>query len=214
MSLSPAACLLPLLALPPATAWRDQPGKDGVIARTAPSGSGAPWGYAEGEINAPPAAVLAHLTDFAHLVGRVPRLREARVVEPATVDAEGLMSAVVYFDYDLPWPLSDRDYTVRYRWAPEAFDGAPAGSEGWRIVVEDAEYLGPPASKSAVRVRGIRGEWRVAPVKDAYHTLLRYTLLADFGGSLPQSVRDQTAWRQPMETIIGVRKSVESRAGK
>lgn len=191
-----------LIALPPPTppaddaaAWHTLKTVDGVTLRRADSGRKAPWGEGEGEIAAPLERVIAHLTDFASLSKYMPRLAELKVI----ARSEG--EAIVYFRFDLPWPISDRDWTLRYRWR----------RDGDRFVMSwcDASDRGPPPG-SAVRVTPMRGRWELQATPRGT-TLARYVFLAELGGSLPSSVVEQTAWKQPLQTIRGVRLATTSR---
>ncbi len=188
--------LVALPPLPPTDGWKVASRAEGIVAATAPSGLIGPWGSAEGVVAAPLDEVLAHLTDFAALPREVPRLAEVRVIRRA----EG--EAIVYFRIDLPWPISDRDYTARYRWGPLPDGGA-------RLVIDDADDQGPPPGK-AVRVRLVRGTWDLHPSPSG-GTAVRHVLLMDLGGWLTRSIVEQTAWKQPLESIKGVRRAVERR---
>ena len=199
-----AACvaldLLAQLALPvppraDAAVWQTLKTVDGVTLKRAPSDRAAPWGLGEGEIAAPLDRVIAHLTDFASLGKWMPRLAELRVIE------RGADEAVVYFRFDLPWPISDRDWTLRYRWQ----------RDGDRFVMTwtDASDRGPPPG-SAVRVTPMRGYWELTATPRGT-TFARYVFLAVLGGSLPRSVAAETAWKQPLGSIRGVRSATTSR---
>lgn len=199
-----AACvaldLLASLALPipppvDAASWQTVKTVDGVTLKRAPSDRAAPWGLGEGEIAAPIDRVIAHLTDFAALGKWMPRVADLRVLE------RGADEAVVYFRFDLPWPISDRDWTLRYRWR----------RDGDRFVMTwcDAADRGPPPG-SAVRVTPMRGYWELTAIA-AGKTLARYVFLAELGGSLPRSVAEQTAWKQPLGSIRGVRSATTGR---
>jgi uncharacterized protein YndB with AHSA1/START domain len=179
--------------LPPAVddpAWQVVSTVDDVIVRRAHApGVAAPWGWGEGEIAAPMERVIAHLTDFEGLVRWVPRLVEVRVIERCTDEA------VVYFRFDLPWPVSDRDWTLRYRWRREG--------ERFVMIWSDANDRGPPPGR-ALRVAPLRGRWELWPTGRGT-TAGRYVFLAELGGRLPRSVVEQTAWKQPLQTFRGVR---------
>jgi hypothetical protein len=188
--------LLPPPAPPAADApvWRWIKEEHGVKLRTAPSEHPrAPWGEAVAEIARPIDAVIAHLTDFEGAKKFIPRVAEIRLLKRA--DGE----ALVYYRFDLPWPISDRDWTVRYRFS-RAADGS------FLMVWSDANAEGPPPGR-AVRVQLVRGLWSLEATPQGT-TRARYSFATDFGGHLPQSVVDQTAWRQPLGTIEGVRKAL------
>src|SRR5436305_1955526 len=156
--LSLTACVaLDLLAqlaqpIPPAVDvinWHTLKTVVGETLKSAPSSDrAAPWSLGEGEIAAPIDRVIAHLTDFAALGKWMPRDADLRVIE------RGADEAVVYFRFDLPWPISDRDWTLRYRWH----------RDGPRFVMtwSDANDRGPPPGR-AVRVTPLRGYWELSP---------------------------------------------------
>jgi len=108
----------------------------------------APWGSAEGLIDAPIGRVLAHLTtEFDRMVGRVPYLKRAEVIK------RNARAATVYFYFKPPWLCllcSDRDYTVTYRWG-RAADGHVG------IVIETDNDAGPRPG-DALRVKMLRGQ--------------------------------------------------------
>lgn len=179
---------------PAPPSWKQVKVVDGIVVRTAPSGVKPPWGSAMGTIDAPPARVLAHLLDFADAPKHVPRLAEARVLR------RGDDEAVVYFFLDLPWPISNRDYTARFRWQTRP-DGDVV------LLVEDDNREGPP-ERGAIRVTLLRGLWRLHPVDGGRRTEARYDFLGDFGGMMTRSMIEQTDWKNPLETIQGVRKAL------
>ncbi len=179
---------------PDDAAWKTYATVDGVRLARAPS-SPASWGMGEGEIAAPLERVIAHLTDFPSLRKWMPRVAELRVLE------RGADEALVYFRFDLPWPLSDRDWTLRYRWR----------RDGDRFVMTwvDANERGPAPGR-AVRVAPVRGYWELLATATGT-TRARYVFLALLGGALPRRVSDETAWKQPLGSIRGVRSATTSR---
>jgi hypothetical protein len=186
------AAELPPPAPPPLDdrVWQPVNTVDGVtLKRARVPDRAAPWGLGEGEIAAPIERVIAHLTDFAGLLRHVPRLVEVRELERR--DGE----ALVYFRFDMPWPITDRDWILRYRWQRE---GA-----AWVMTWSDVPGGGPPP-KRAVRVSPVRGRWELWPTARGT-TAARYVFLVELGGRLPRSVVEQTTWKQPLQTFRGVR---------
>jgi hypothetical protein len=181
---------------PDAAAWRAVKVVDGVTLTRAPSTVPSPWGAAEGDIEAPIERVIAHLTDFAILRRIVPRLAELRILW------RGADEALLYFRFDLPWPISDRDWTMHYRWRHEG--------DGFVMAWSDANERGPPPGKP-LRVTPLRGSWQLWP-RGPSRTHARYVSLENLGGHLPHSVIEQTSWKQPLETFRGVRAAIA--AGK
>jgi hypothetical protein len=179
----------PLPPSPDDGAWVTLKTVAGVRLASAPSEMGVPWGLGEGDIAAPLARVVAHLTDFPSLPRWMPRVAELRVIARAADEA------TVYFRFDLPWPLSDRDWTVHYRWHAEP--------QRFLMIWTDANDRGPPPTR-AVRVSPMRGYWDLTATATGL-THARYVFLAELGGALPRSVATTTAWKQPLETFRGVR---------
>jgi len=182
--------------LPPppddAHAWQPVKVVDGIaVARAplAPPLQHLTWGVAEGDIEAPIERVIAHLTDFELLRRIVPRLAELRVL------SRGTDEALLYFRFDLPWPISDRDWTSRYRWRREG--------DGFVMTWADVPDRGPPPGKP-VRVSPLRGVWQLWP-RGTNRTHARYVSLENLGGRLPRSIVEQTSWKQPLETFRAVR---------
>jgi carbon monoxide dehydrogenase subunit G len=175
--------------------WTNVKTVDGVTLKRAPSDRAAPWGMGEAEIAAPLDRVVAHLTDFGSLAKWMPRVADLRVIERRDDEA------IVYFKLDLPWPISDRDWTLRYRWQREG--------DRFVMIWSDANDRGPPSGR-AVRVAPMRGYWELTATATR-STRARYVFLAELGGSLPRSVGEQTAWKQPLGTLRGVRLATTSR---
>jgi polyketide cyclase/dehydrase/lipid transport protein len=183
-----AALPAPRPPAPDDAAWKTVKTVDGVTLKRAPA-EHAPWGMGEGEIAAPLDKVIAHLTDFPSLGQWMPRVAELRVLERR--DGE----AVVYFRFDLPWPISDRDWTLRYRWH----------RDGDHFVMSwfDVNDRGPAPGR-AVRVSPVRGYWELAANANGT-TRARYVFFAELAGSLPRAVSEETAWKQPLGSFRGVR---------
>jgi hypothetical protein len=188
------AAELPQPLPPPADdrGWQPVKVADGIAVTRAPLAAPLQlltWAAAEGDLDAPIDRVIAHLTDFELLRKIVPRLAELRIL------SRGNDEALLYFRFDLPWPISDRDWTSRYRWR----------REGERFVMtwSDDNDRGPPPGKP-VRVSPLRGTWELWPRGPA-RTHARYVSLENLGGKLPRSIVEQTSWRQPLETFRAVR---------
>jgi hypothetical protein len=179
-------------------AWRVLRTVDGVkLAQADSDRPGTPWGLGEGEIAAPLAVVAAHLTDVGALSRFLPRVEAVQVLRR---DAD---EAVVYFRFDLPWPISDRDWTVRYRFGLDA-----AGR--FRMQWSDVNELGPPPHRT-VRVSPVRGAWELSATAHGT-TWARYVFLAELGGHPPRGVIEQTVWKQPLETIQGIRRALSAKS--
>jgi hypothetical protein len=153
------------------------------------------WGLARGRVEAPADAIFRRVSDFESLPRVYPWLDDVRVL------ARGEGNALVYFHYDLPWPISDRSYTATHRWWTE-----PSGT----IVldVQDAGRVALP-DDGAVHVERVLTRMTFAPV--GVGTEVEYLFRADLAGMLPHGVRAQTAWKIPMNAVLSMRRSLEPR---
>jgi hypothetical protein len=151
------------------------------------------WGYAEGRVQASPEAIFARIGNFEALPHVFPWLATVRVLE------RGDHTALVYFRYDLPWPLSDRSYTARHRWWTEP-DGTIV------LDVEGTSGLGPPTG-DAVAIERVLTRVVLTPVEGTI-TEVGYLFRADLAGMLPRRVRAQTAWKIPLNVMLSMRRSL------
>ena len=197
------AALLALLATvggeaatPGPVGWRLAREVDGVVAWTAETQDEF-WGYARGRVQAPPDAIFDRIGNFESLPAVYPWLDRVQVLE------RGDHTALVYFHYDLPWPLSDRSYTARHRWHTD-----PGGT----IVldVEEENGASPPAD-GAVHVENVLAQIVLAPVDGGAASDVGYLFRADLAGMLPRTVRAQTAWKVPLNVVLSMRTSLEPR---
>jgi hypothetical protein len=84
------------------------------------------------------------------------------------------------------------------------------GGGHFRMQWRDANELGPPPRR-AVRVSPVRGAWELSPTARGT-TWARYLFLAELGGHLPRAVFEETVWKQPLETLQGIRKALSAKS--
>ena len=150
-----------------------------------------------GTLAAEPEAVRAVLLDLEGFARWFPALDEWRVLsrEPGT--------ALVYGRQALPWPVSDRDYVVRYRW-----QDSPDGS--FRLEAVGRPDAGPAPSGGAVRLQRLRSEWRIGPDAGG-GTRASYRYEGE-SGPLPAWVA-RRAWRSQTRAVLdGLARELERRA--
>jgi hypothetical protein len=176
-----------------AVSWSLEQVVDGVSAWGTEQPGGF-WGYARGQVDVPADVIFRRVSDFEALPKMYPWLEGVRVLE------RGESSALVYFHYGLPWPLSDRSFTAWHRW--------------WRddlgtivLVVEDASPLGP-SDDGAVHVQRIFARMSFTPQDGGTASEVDYLLRADVAGLLPRAVRAQTAWKIPLNAVLSMRRSL------
>ena len=132
-----------------------------------------------GVVEAPLAAVREVLLDLEGFAAWFPALGEWRVL------SRDERSARVYGRQQLPWPVADRDYVVRYRWWE-----AEGGAFVLEAVADPTDA--PPPRAGVVRLERVRSEWRLEP--DGERTRARYRYRGHPGGSLPEWVA-RVGWR-------------------
>jgi hypothetical protein len=189
--LGPASTALPDGSSVPAP-WSLARAVDGVDVWRAER-AGEFWGYARGMVDAPPDVVFARVTDFEALPGRYPWLD--RVLVLARDDG----MALVYYRYDLPWPLADRAVTARHSWWRDA-SGAIV------LDVEGANALGPPPD-GAVPIEDVYSRFVFTPAP-GLGTVVEYLFRGDVAGLLPRAVRAQAAWKVPLNLVLSLRRAV------
>lgn len=166
-----------------------------VVERAASNQEKTPWSRGTARIEAPFSRVVGHILDFGNLVRFVPKIIEARVLDQSGD------RATVYYRLDLPWPLSDRHWTVAYQWRIE---------EGhFTMAWSDANHKQPPGVKKAVLIEIVRGTWELWRDGDGATRGQIVQLIALGGGWMPKSVIEETVWKQPLETFRGMRKALK-----
>lgn len=139
-----------------------------------------------GLVAAPLVRVRAVLLELEGFGGWFPATDEWRVL-----DRPEPQRATVYGRQALPWPVSDRDYVVAYRWGDE--DGA-----FWlrATALAGAE---PGPRRGVVRVERMETEWWIESTPGG--TAVRYRYRGDAGGRLPGWVA-RVGWRSRTPIVI------------
>ncbi len=110
---------------------------------------------------------------------------------------------LAYGRHDLPWPMDDRDYNVRYRWKTQ-----PDGSF---LIEAKSVPEGRAPIDGVIRLPRVHSLWKLVPIRsDA--TEVSYTYNGDLGGKVPDAVK-QSAWKsEPADLIHSLRQQVEKRS--
>src|SRR5262245_21335243 len=124
------AVLLPALAFAGSDWELIQTGKGGVdiYKRKLPADK-EPEIKGVGDLPGTPDKALALITDVDRYSKLLPHLKTAEVLKSTSNES------FVYFNFDLPWPISDRDYVVRYQWKKVG--------DGYIVNWSDANYWRP-----------------------------------------------------------------------
>ena len=106
-----------------------------------------------------------------------------------------------------PWPVSDRDTTIR-SW----IEADPSKGDVWARFQSLSVAEQPPVS-GVVRMPRLAGYYHLEAI-DAGHTKVTYQVDADPGGLLPDWLVKLTSRKLPIETIVGLRRQVAKMRGQ
>jgi hypothetical protein len=139
-----------------------------------------------GSVPAPLPQVRAVLLDLPRFGDWYPAIGAWRVLERSG-DV-----ALVHGRQDLPWPVSDRDYVVRYRWWQDTQQ---------RFFLEAVALVdAPPAPEDGVvRIEAMRTVWRLEA--SGGQTAVLYTYQGEVGMPLPDWAA-QAGWRSQTKRVI------------
>lgn len=149
-------------------------------------GSAAPRGTAVAIVDAPPAEVYTVFTDYRHFAEFMPYVSSVRI------DRVAPPSTTVSFTLDLPL-LGDRRYQLQYLDSPHEL------MSQWR-------YTGVGDINEAT------GSIVVAPFGDGRRSIVRYTVVSDPGGHLPDFIKRRVARPGMKKVLEAVRERVRARS--
>ena len=178
----------------PALAWEQIDDDQGVrVYKRDVQGSPLVAFRGETVIDAPVEKLLWVLADNAHRTDWVDRLEKSVLLEQS-----GRYEYIVYQHFDLPFPISDRDYVYRAR----------AVKEAGKVVLymESVEHPKAPATVG-VRANLIRSKYELIS-KGKGSTIVIVEIHTDPGGLVPTWLVNliQKSW--PMKTLTALRHQV------
>ena len=147
---------------------------------------------ATGEFEAPPSEVQAALLDYGNHPRVNPHLAES------TVLVRGQGEQAVYQHLKLP-VIKDRDFTLLIDWKE-------GQANGIRFHVDNSR--GPAASKKAVRMTTLSGQWELRPIRGGSATYAIYHVRIDFAGSVPKWMISGGAAKDLPNVYTGIRKLI------
>lgn len=162
------AVLLLVGGVAAAQEWQTVSERDGVtLEKRAVEGSRFYEYRARTHVALAPAEVVARV--WNGIPGeRAPSIKKRTVLRKS--DDELLIYDIIHTPV-----VSDRDVTVRLRKLVEG--------NGFAIVFEAANELGPPPAPHLVRLPAVRGAWHIEP--DGTGSMVSYLVYSEPGGSLP-----------------------------
>ena len=146
----------------------------------------------EGTFDVPMSRLVGVLRDHSTPVEWVDLITEHKVVQK--VDD---LTNVIYESYDLPWPISDRDYVMR---ETTAYDAA---GKVFTIQYESIDHPSTPDKTGTVRAKAYRTFWRLEKVGPT-RTKVEIEVFTDPRGNLPAWLVNLIQQDWPWKTIDGL----------
>jgi ribosome-associated toxin RatA of RatAB toxin-antitoxin module len=160
---------------PPATAWVLAANTDAVCVYThATETTNIQEIRAETSMAASPARILRVVSDYAHYPDFMPYVKTSEVIK---VDAE---ASWVFQQLALPFPVSDRYYTIRL-----VADKHLADEGTYRVTWALAGSDVPDRTGQGVRLLTNSGYWHLQQLGDSQSTHVTYFVHTNPGGALP-----------------------------
>ena len=131
-------------------------------------------GVAIGIVDGSPAKVLATCSDFEHFPEFMPYIAKI------TVDERKDRTATVSYWLEFPLGIGNRNYQLALSMAAKEIDGEKVYASEWT-------YTGKG------NIKDTTGSWEIAPYGDGTRSFVRYTVVTDPGGSLPNWAKNKAA---------------------
>ena len=172
--------------------WDCSTTEDIKICSRAVPGSAIREVLAKAVIAAPSARVFAAISDYTRYPEFMPYVTESEIVKN---EAGALW---VFQQLDLPWPISDRYYTI------QMFADTSCAAQGayrlqWNLVRDDPSLRKGVGEPTTLDV----GAWELQPDKAGTSTHVTYFIHTDPGGALP-------AWAVNMANTVAIPKVIEA----
>jgi hypothetical protein len=146
-------------------------------------------------INASLNRILFVLSDIDRSLEWVDGLKTSKILEK-----NGILETLIYQEFGLPWPVSNRDFVFRGK-AHKETDG--------RVIIEIKSEDSPLAPKTTgVRGELIESKYTLTPIDD-FKTKLEVEILCDPKGMIPTWLVNliQKSW--PRKTLTALMRQVE-----
>lgn len=156
---------------------------------------------AEGNIDANIFDLMAVLSDVGRRVEWVKDLVESQILE-GKVDTQ----VVIYEQFYLPWPASNRDSVVESVIKPDLVNLEVA------VVYHEVPHAAAPPRSRVVRMPEVRGSMFFRYVDDK-QSFARFIISLDSGGALPTWLVNIFAKQAPVVSLEGLLKQVSKTKG-
>jgi hypothetical protein len=178
--------------------WRELARGDGVVVEARPAPGGVTTVRGTTVLEHSLEAIRRVLLDLERFPTWI------RGLSAWTVLARGAADAVVYGRHDLPWPLSDRDYTVRYTWE--------SGADRFVLEARSTTEAGPAPVPGVVRLDAVHSIWEVQTLASE-RCRVSYTYNGDLGGTVPRFVQEAGWKREARDLFQGLVAAIRRAGG-
>ncbi len=124
------------------------------------------------------------MTDLPNQKFFVPHMKSIRVLKQEKLPGGGIKQLLHQVNA-LP-VLKDRDVVLEAKTWTEP----RAGGKLWRSTFKAVTNAGPARSSDRVRIRKLKGSWRIMPSRDGKGSIVTYTCHTEVGGSVPDFVAE------------------------
>lgn len=198
--------LLLLAACPAASesgTWEVIEERDGIVVSQRPVPDRAfPRLRAVGEVSGTPYEILAILLDVPSHVAWLPDCVASDILRRL-----GPWRYVIYTRTDAPWPVADREAVIENE---VIFLDPPS-----RVKVKFDAISAPEVARArgTVRMKSLGGFYSIEAIDDE-RSLVHYELDADPAGSLPAWLITMQSTRNPLQTLVGLRRRLHETRGR
>lgn len=156
----------------------------------------------EGNISANFFDVVAVLSDVGRRNEWVRDLKESRLLEGSIENR-----VVIYEQFNLPWPCSNRDSVV------ESFIQPNYKNLDVSVRYQESTFASAPPRQGVVRMPTVRGNMYFRHV-DPNQSFARFVLSLDVGGLLPKWVVARFVNEAPLATLEGLLNQIDKTKGQ
>lgn len=178
--------------------WERVDQKEGIsVYRKSVAGSSVKGVGGEAMIEAPISKILWVLMDHEHKNDWIDKFKTAFTIEEISP-----LVHIQYASFDMPFPVTDRDFVYRYEFSVNPEDNA--------VIVDVKSETHPkatPASSVGVRGEILSGRYILYP-EGPNRTFVKAEYLADPKGYLPAWVVNLVQKQWPYKTLAGLRRQV------
>lgn len=149
-------------------------------------------------VSSSPEEMFTLLTDFNNYTAWVPRCKKANVVaRPSEFEY------IVYFQFNSPWPVADRDCVVRIKVDRNVKTGVITITE-----TSEPKYLKP--IDGVVRIEQIMATWKITPLPSGGSELIN-EYATNPGGNIPDWMTNTQSVENPIATFENLKEQVETK---